>query len=164
MKNDRIYMEMAIEEARFAIASGEIPVGAVLVHDEDGVLAHTHNKCEQTADATAHAEILAIREAGKRLGHWRLACCTLYVTLEPCPMCAGAIVAARLSRLVYGATDARAGAVESVFNISGHPSINHHLSVTAGVMEDDCKALLKSFFEGKRQNGFLHCGGHPAML
>ena len=103
-----------------------------------------------SADATAHAEILAIREAGRKLTRWRLTGCTLYVTLEPCPMCAGAIMSARISRLVYGATDARAGAVESIFNIPGHPSLAPSPIITAGVMEDECKALLQSFFAARR--------------
>ena len=164
MKNDRMYMEMAIEEACLAMESGEIPVGAVLVHDENGVLARAHNEREAKRDATAHAEILAIRRAGKRLGNWRLAGCTLYVTLEPCPMCAGAIIAARLTRLVYGAPDARAGAVESIFNLPGHPSLHAQLNIAAGIMEDECRALMKRFFEAKRRDKFLCCGGNPAML
>ena len=150
MRDDRVYMEMAIAEARLAMAQGEIPVGAVLVDDEGGVLARAHNRREADHDATAHAEILAIREAGMRLGHWRLTGCTLYVTMEPCPMCAGALVMARLARVVYGAADARAGAVESIFNVPGHPSLNHHVAVRAGVMEDACRALLQAFFRDRR--------------
>lgn len=150
MRDDRVYMEMAIAEARLAMAQGEIPVGAVLVDDEGGVLARAHNRREADHDATAHAEILAIRKAGMRLGHWRLSSCTLYVTLEPCPMCAGALVMARLARVVYGAADARAGAVESIFNVPGHPSLNHHVAVRAGVMEDACRALLQAFFRDRR--------------
>ena len=150
MRDDRVYMEMAIAEARLAMAQGEIPVGAVLVDDEGGVLARAHNRREADHDATAHAEILAIREAGRRLGHWRLSGCTLYVTLEPCPMCAGALVMARLARVVYGAADARAGAMESIFNVPGHPSLNHHVAVRAGVREDECRALLQAFFRDRR--------------
>ncbi len=144
-------MTLALHEARAAMASGEVPVGAVLVQNEDGaVIARAHNQCETMRDATAHAEILAIREAGERLGRWRLTDCTLYVTLEPCPMCAGAIVMARLSRLVYGAPDARAGAIESIFNIPGHPSFQSPLRVTAGVLEDESRALLQAFFRARR--------------
>ena len=157
-------MKLAIEEARLAMKRGEVPVGAVLVHDEDGVLSRAHNEKETEWDATAHAEIIAIRNAGKRLRNWRLDKCTLYVTLEPCPMCAGAIVAARLERLVYGAPDASVDSIDSIFNIPGHPSLNHTLHVTAGVMEDECRSLLKKFFEERRLKPFLHCDDHPAML
>lgn len=151
MNRDRTYMEMAIAEARLAMARGEIPIGAVLVDDEGGVLSRAHNRREADHDATAHAEILAIREAGRRLGHWRLTGCTLYVTLEPCPMCAGALVMGRLARVVYGMPDARAGAVESIFNVPGHPALNHRVAVTAGVMEDECRALLQAFFRDRRE-------------
>ena len=150
MNKDREYMEIALDEARLAMESGEVPVGAVLIDDEGGVVVRTHNLRETERDATAHAEILAIREAGRRLSRWRLCGCTLYVTLEPCPMCAGAIIAARISRLVYGAPDSRAGAVESVFNIPGHPSFAPSPIVIAGVMEDECKALLQRFFAARR--------------
>ena len=150
MNKDREYMAIALDEARLAMESGEVPVGAVLIDDEGGVVVRAHNLCERETDATAHAEILAIREAGRKLSRWRLTGCTLYVTLEPCPMCAGAIMSARISRLVYGATDARAGAVESIFNIPGHPSLAPSPIITAGVMEDECKALLQSFFAARR--------------
>ena len=150
MNKDREYMAIALDEARLAMESGEVPVGAVLIDDEGGVVVRAHNMCEAERDATAHAEILAIREAGWKLTRWRLTGCTLYVTLEPCPMCAGAIMSARISRLVYGATDARAGAVESIFNIPGHPSLAPSPIITAGVMEDECKALLQSFFAARR--------------
>lgn len=150
MNKDREYMAIAMDEARLAMESGEVPVGAVLIDDEGGVVVRAHNLCESERDATAHAEILAIREAGRRLSRWRLNGCTLYVTLEPCSMCAGAIMAARISRLVYGATDARAGAVESIFNIPGHPSLAPSPKITAGVMEDECKDLLQKFFTERR--------------
>ena len=150
MNKDREYMAIALDEARLAMESGEVPVGAVLIDDEGGVVVRAHNMCEAERDATAHAEILAIREAGRKLSRWRLTGCTLYVTLEPCPMCAGAIMSARISRLVYGATDARAGAVESIFNIPGHPLLAPSPIITAGVMEDECKALLQSFFAARR--------------
>lgn len=150
MLSDRAYMEMAIAEAHLAMAQGEIPIGAVLVDDEGGVLSRAHNRREAAHDATAHAEILAIREAGRRLGHWRLTDCTLYVTLEPCPMCAGALVMGRLARVVYGVPDARAGAVESIFNVPGHPALNHRVAVTAGVLEEECRALLQTFFRSRR--------------
>lgn len=150
MSKDREYMAIALDEARLAMESGEVPVGAVLIDDEGGVVVRAHNLRETERDATAHAEILAIREAGRRLSRWRLAGCSLYVTLEPCPMCAGAIMAARISRLVYGAPDARAGAVESIFNIPGHPSLAPMPEIAAGVMEDECKALLQKFFAARR--------------
>lgn len=150
MNKDREYMAIALDEARLAMESGEVPVGAVLIDDGGGVVVCAHNLCESERDATAHAEILAIREAGRRLSRWRLTGCTLYVTLEPCPMCAGAIMSARISRLVYGATDARAGAVESIFNIPGHPSLAPSPEITAGVMEDECKELLRNFFAERR--------------
>ena len=150
MSKDQEYMAIALDEARLAMQSGEVPVGAVLIDDEGGVVVRAHNLCERETDATAHAEMLAIREAGKRLSRWRLTGCTLYVTLEPCPMCAGAIMASRISRLVYGATDARAGAVESIFTIPGHPSRAPEPQITAGVMEDECKALLQKFFAARR--------------
>ena len=150
MNKDREYMAIALDEARLAMESGEVPVGAVLIDDEGGVVVRAHNLCESERDATAHAEILTIREAGRRLSRWRLNGCTLYVTLEPCSMCAGAIMAARISRLVYGATDARAGAVESIFNIPGHPSLAPSPEITAGVMEDECKDLLQKFFAERR--------------
>ncbi len=150
MSKDREYMAIALDEARMAMDSGEVPVGAVLIDDEGGVVVRTHNLRETERDATAHAEILAIRDACRRLFRWRLTGCTLYVTLEPCPMCAGAIMAARVSRLVYGATDAKAGAVESIFNIPEHPSLAPSPEITAGVMEDECKALLREFFVLRR--------------
>ncbi|MBO6236511.1 MAG: tRNA adenosine(34) deaminase TadA [Schwartzia sp.] len=150
MNKDREYMAIALDEARLAMESGEVPVGAVLIDDESVVVVRAHNLCESERDATAHAEIQAIREAGRRLSRWRLNGCTLYVTLEPCSMCAGAIMAARISRLVYGATDARAGAVESIFNIPGHPSLAPSPEITAGVMEDECKDLLQKFFAERR--------------
>ncbi len=150
MNKDKAYMQMALEEARIAMQKGEVPVGAVLINDEDGVVVRTHNLRETQKDATAHAEILAIREGGRKLSRWRLSGCTLFVTLEPCPMCAGAIMAARISRLVYGATDSRAGAVESIFNIPGHPSLAPAPVITAGVLEDECSEILKSFFSDRR--------------
>ena len=144
-------------------SNGDIPVGAVIVKNDE-IIAIASNETEKTNDVTAHAEIVAIKKASELLNNWRLDECELYVTLEPCPMCAGAIVAARLSRLVYGAPDARTGAVESIFNIPGHPSLHHTLLVTAGVMEEECRTLLKKFFEERRLETFLHCGDNPPML
>ena len=125
LDSDFFYMRAALDEARIAFNLGEIPIGAVLVDAAGEIVARAHNLRETTHDATAHAEILAIRAACERLGRWRLTGCTLYVTIEPCPMCAGAIVNSRLTRVVYGAPDAKAGACESIYNIPGNPNLNH---------------------------------------
>lgn len=143
------FMEMALEEARQAAREGEIPVGAVLVR-EGQVLARNHNRREQDRDATAHAEVLVLREACRQLGRWRLSDTALYVTLEPCPMCAGAIWNARVGRLVYGAWDSAAGACGSQFNLPAHPSLNFRTQVTAGVMEEECRKILQDFLKARR--------------
>ena len=150
MKNkDLEYMQMALAEAQLAAKQGEIPVGAVLVVGDE-VIARTHNQREQLHDATAHAEILAIQEACVKLKRWRLTDATLYVTLEPCPMCAGAIFNARLGRLVYGAVDSRAGACESVFNVVSNAHLNHQAQVTAGVLAEECAQILQDFLKERR--------------
>lgn len=149
-ERDVTFMRLALEEAEAAYSSGEVPVGAIIVDADGAILARAHNLCEQLQDATAHAEMLAIRRASALLGNWRLSGLTLYVTLEPCPMCAGAIVMSRLGRLVYGGMDAKAGACESLFNIPGHPAICHHPQITAGVLEDECIGILKRFFKERR--------------
>ena len=146
---DVYYMEIALMQAREALRQGEVPVGAVLVH-AGKIVARSHNRREALQDATAHAEILALREAGKRLGSWRLLDTTLYVTLEPCPMCAGALVQARVSRLVYGAPDPKSGAAGSLYNIAADPRLNHRLKVKAGVLGAQCAALLQEFFQVRR--------------
>lgn len=148
-QNDVHFMEMALEEARQAAREGEIPVGAVLVR-EGRVLARNHNRREQDRDATAHAEVLVLREACRQLGRWRLSDTALYVTLEPCPMCAGAIWNARVGRLVYGAWDSAAGACGSQFNLPAHPSLNFRTQVTAGVMEEECRKILQDFLKARR--------------
>ena len=148
--NDETNMSIALELAEEAAEAGEIPVGAVIVDDTGTIVAAARNECEAIPDATAHAEILAIRRASELLGSWRLTDCTLYVTLEPCPMCAGAIVNSRLKRLVYGAADSHMGAVESILNIPGHPSLGSGLQVRAGVMEQECRELLQRFFANRR--------------
>ena len=145
---DEIYMKLALEEARAAARLGEVPVGAVVV-GQGRVLSTGHNLREQNRVATAHAELLAIEEACRVLGDWRLTGCTLYVTLEPCPMCAGAIINSRLDRVVYGASDPRAGCCGSVANFF-HMPFNHAPALTAGVLEEECAALLKDFFEQRR--------------
>ena len=146
---DEYYMQQAIEEAKKAYAVGEIPIGAVLVH-EGTIISRHHNRRELDHDATAHAEVLVIREANQLLDRWRLTGCTLYVTIEPCPMCAGAIVMSRIDRLVYGSADYKAGAVESIFNVVRNGALNHQVEVRAGVREDECAGLMRSFFRERR--------------
>jgi len=145
-----VYMALALEEARAAGAEGEAPVGAVVVCD-GAVVARARNARESAADPTAHAELIAIRQAAERLGRWRLSDCTLYVTLEPCPMCAGALVNARIDRLVYGAYDPKAGAVGTLMDLSSDERLNHRFAVTAGVLERECSAVLTEFFRGLRE-------------
>lgn len=149
--NDTYYMGLALEEAKKAYAIGEVPIGAVVVKDGE-VIAAAHNLRETGHDATAHAEVIAIRKACEKIGHWRLTGATLYVTIEPCPMCAGALVMSRMTRLVYGAADYKAGAVESLFNITNHSGLNHRMEVTAGVREEECRTLMKEFFRERRTN------------
>jgi tRNA(adenine34) deaminase len=143
-------MRAALSEARASLARDEVPVGCVIVHD-GMIVGRGHNQVESLQDATAHAEVLAIGAASNALGSWRLADCTLYVTLEPCAMCAGAIVLARLGRLVYGAADPKAGACGSVLDVIGERRLNHHLPVTPGVLEAECGELLREFFRKKRK-------------
>ena len=148
-KDDTAYMEAALKQAREACSCGEVPVGAVLVRGGE-IVAFGRNRCEELKDPTAHAEILALREGGRILGGWRLEGCTLYVTLEPCAMCAGALVQARLARLVYGAADPKGGACGTLYNIVQDQRLNHRLAVTAGVLEAECAALLREFFKKRR--------------
>ncbi|MDR1604048.1 MAG: tRNA adenosine(34) deaminase TadA [Gracilibacteraceae bacterium] len=145
----RDWMQMALTEARAAAQAGEAPVGAVIVR-AGTLLARAHNERETTGDPTAHAEIIAIRRAAAALGRWRLDDAVLYVTLEPCPMCAGAIVAARLRQLVYGARDEKGGGVDSVMRILAPGIWNHQVEVTAGVREEECAQALRDFFRDKR--------------
>ena len=149
-QEDAFYMRAALAEAAQAYALGEVPIGAVLVDEEGEIVARGHNLRERDHDATAHAEMIAIRAACERLGRWRLSSLTLYVTIEPCPMCAGAIVMSRVDRVVYGGTDYKAGACESLFNIPGHPALNHHPEVTAGVLAEECADIMKRFFRERR--------------
>lgn len=147
---DRDFMRLALDEARMAYKEGEVPIGAVLI-DEDGILiSRAHNQIEQLDDATAHAELLALREGSHKLKRRRLSDCTLYSTVEPCAMCAGALVLCRVRRLVYGTTDSKFGAAESLFNVVNNPALNHQLLVTAGVLEEDCRELMKKFFADTR--------------
>ena len=149
-QEDAFYMRAALAEAAQAYALGEVPIGAVLVDEAGEIVARGHNLRERDHDATAHAEMIAIRAACERLGRWRLSGLTLYVTIEPCPMCAGAIVMSRVDRVVYGGTGYKAGACESLFNIPGHPALNHHPEVTAGVLAEECADIMKRFFRERR--------------
>ena len=150
--NDAYYMKEALEQAKLAAEKGEIPVGALVVDSESGeILAAAHNLRESNKSAVAHAEVLAIEEACRKRGSWRLHGCTLYVTLEPCPMCAGALVNSRIDRVVYGAKDMLAGCCGSVINFNAYP-FNHSFSIVGGVCEQQAAELLKSFFEEKRKN------------
>ncbi|PZN28223.1 MAG: tRNA adenosine(34) deaminase TadA [Proteobacteria bacterium] len=148
-ERDGDFMARALELARAAQAAGEVPVGALVVKDGI-VVGEGWNRPIGTHDPTAHAEIVALRAAAETLGTYRLLDTTLYVTLEPCPMCAGAMVHARVKRLVYAATDPRAGAAGTVFNIVQHPALNHRLECTGGVLAEECSALLRGFFLARR--------------
>jgi tRNA(adenine34) deaminase len=147
--SDLTFMQRALELARRAEAAGEVPVGAVIVKD-GAIVAEGWNQPIGACDPTAHAEIVALRAAGQALGTYRLTGTTLYVTLEPCAMCASAMVHARVQRLVFAATDPRAGAAGSVFNIVQHPALNHRIECAAGVMAEECGALLRGFFVARR--------------
>ena len=152
MDRDIEFMREALELARLAADMGEIPVGALVVDSNSGeVIARAHNLRENNKLATAHAEILAIEAACRKRGGWRLNGCTLYVTLEPCPMCAGAIVNSRIDRVVWGADDMVAGCCGSVINFNSYP-FNHSFATTSGVCEEECKAVLKEFFQTKRRS------------
>lgn len=142
-------MQEALVEARAAAAAGEVPIGAVLVRDGK-IVTRSNNRTIRDCDPTAHAEIVALRDAALRLGNYRLADTTLYVTIEPCSMCAGAIIQARVPRLVYGADDPKGGAVRSCFEILSHPQLNHQVEVTSGILAADCAAILQSFFAERR--------------
>jgi tRNA(adenine34) deaminase len=142
-------MDLALAQARLAAADGEVPVGAVAILD-GAVVAARHNERERSGDPTAHAEILALRDAARAVGGWRLSSVTLVVTLEPCPMCAGALLAARVGHLVFGAVDPRAGACGTLYNLCADPRLNHEIAVTAGVRAAECGQLLTSFFTEKR--------------
>jgi tRNA(adenine34) deaminase len=146
--SDESMMRLALDEARACLWE-DVPVGAVVARGDD-VLASAGNRRERNQDPTAHAEILALREAASALGTWRLEGCALYVTLEPCAMCAGAVVLSRVDRLVYGAPDPKAGFAGSVGDLVQHPRLNHQASVTAGVLADECGAVLRGFFEARR--------------
>ena len=146
-------MKEALSLAAEAGKAGEVPVGALVVGPGGEVLGRGRNRPVSSSDPTAHAEIVALREAAARTGNYRLTGCTVYVTIEPCPMCAGALVHARVERLVYGAPDPKAGACGSLMNIVGDPRLNHRVEVTAGVMEEEARALIQGFFRKRRKGG-----------
>jgi tRNA(adenine34) deaminase len=147
---DEDFMRAALEEARLAAAAGEVPIGAVAVL-HGNVIARGQNRVLRDVDPTAHAEIVAMRAAAYAIGNYRLLDCELYVTLEPCAMCAGAMVHARLARLIYGASDPKAGAVESVLQVLNHPRLNHKMPVTAGSLASECGEILRDFFRARRE-------------
>lgn len=147
------HMAMALDEARTAADEDEVPVGAVIVSLEQGVIGRAHNQREMLKDPTAHAEMIAITQAATALNSWRLEKCVLYVTLEPCPMCAGAIVLARLPVVVYGATDPKAGACDTLYQITTDPRLNHRCQLVRGVMAQECAQVLSDFFAAKRRLG-----------
>ncbi len=147
------HMAMAFEEAMMAADEDEVPVGAIIVHPELGIIASAHNQRERLIDPTAHAEMIALTQAAASLGSWRLEKCILYVTLEPCPMCAGAIVQARVPIVVYGCTDFKAGACHTLYQITNDPRLNHRCAVIGGVMAESCSAILTAFFAQKRAMG-----------
>jgi len=149
---DKYYMQRALQEARQALREDEVPVGAVIVHQQR-VIGSAHNQRAQLHDPTAHAEMLAITQAADARGDWRLEECTLYVTLEPCPMCAGAILQARIPRVVYGAIDPKAGAVASLFHLLNDTRLNHACNVDGGVLGTECGNILTQFFQQQRRLG-----------
>jgi tRNA(adenine34) deaminase len=146
---DEYFMRLALREAEQAPAHEDVPIGAIVVHDGE-LLAATRNERELRQDPTAHAELLALREAARAVGHWRLLETVLYVTLEPCAMCAGALVLARVARVVYGASDPKAGACGSVLDVTGEPRLNHRPQVAGGLLAPECGELLSSFFAARR--------------
>jgi len=150
---DLDFMQSALDEARLAAAAGEVPVGAVVVRQVEGkfeIVAWGQNRTLRDVDPTAHAEVIALRAAAREVGNYRLNGCSLYVTLEPCSMCAGAIIHARLERLVYAAADPKAGACGSVLGVLNHPQLNHKMAVEAGVMGEEAAEMLRSFFRERR--------------
>jgi tRNA(adenine34) deaminase len=150
VERDEAFMRLALDEARLALAHEDVPVGAVLLDGDGAVLGRGHNRREERGDPTAHAEVEALREAAAARGLWRLDGTVLYVTLEPCAMCAGALVNARVAEVVFGAWDPRAGAVESLYRICDDERLNHRMGVRGGVLEEPCRTLLQDFFKVRR--------------
>ena len=148
-KYDENYMRLAIKQAQIAEENGDVPIGAVIVH-QNQIIGKAYNQREQLQDPTAHAEIIALTQAAAFLESWRLIDCMIYVTLEPCCMCAGALVLARIKRLVYGCDDHKTGAVKSLYNILQDERLNHKVEVTSGIMTDECSTLLQNFFQKRR--------------
>jgi tRNA(adenine34) deaminase len=148
---DELFMRMALEEAQKAGESGEVPVGAVIVDENQNVLAGAGNKSISESDPAGHAEMVVMREAGKKIGNYRLLNTSLYVTIEPCVMCAGAMVYARVDRLIYGASDPKAGGVVSCYQVGGDSKLNHQFNIEGGVLAEECAELLTSFFKRKRR-------------
>jgi tRNA(adenine34) deaminase len=148
--DDAAWMELALEQAHMAAKAGEVPVGALVIKDGE-IIGRGHNRNLLENDPTAHAEIVAMRQAAARLGNHRLSGCVMVATIEPCSMCAGALVHARIARLVYGASDPKAGAAGSLLRVINHPGLNHSMEVTAGVLEEKCSQILQEFFRRKRQ-------------
>jgi len=149
-EKDRIFMNQALEEAKKAALLGEVPIGAVLVYEGE-IIARAHNLRETTQNATTHAELMVIQEACEKLGSWRLEQTTLYVTLEPCPMCAGAILQSRVPRVVYGARDIKAGCVDSLYHLLNDARFNHECDVTEGILAEECGQILTDFFRALRE-------------
>ena len=148
---DAAWMELALEQAGLAAAAGEVPVGALVIKDGE-IIGRGHNRNLLDDDPTAHAEIVALRQAAEKLGNHRLPGCIMVATIEPCSMCAGALIHARIARLVYGAPDPKAGAAGSVLHVINHPSLNHRMEVTTGILAEKCSAILQDFFRRKRQS------------
>ena len=151
MNNDDTFMKAAIEQARLALSLNEVPIGACLIDADGQVIAAGSNRTITDCDPTAHAEIIVLREAARRIGNYRLTGTTIYSTIEPCAMCAGALVNARVKRLVYGAADERFGAVETVFRNCDSERLNHRLEITSGVLADECRELMQNFFRARRE-------------
>jgi tRNA(adenine34) deaminase len=147
------HMELALAEAEAAAAEGEVPVGALVVSFERGIIGQAHNQREQLNDPTAHAEMIALTQAAQALRSWRLEGCALYATLEPCPMCAGAVVQGRIPLVVYGCTDPKAGACDTLYRIASDPRLNHRAQVVGGVLAERCAAVLSDFFGARRREG-----------
>jgi len=150
IKEDQRFMKIAIEQAKIAEENGDVPIGAVIVY-QNQIIGKAYNQRQQLQDPTAHAEIIALTQAAAALENWHLNGCTMYVTLEPCPMCAGALVLARIDRLVYGCDDPKTGAVKSLYNIVTDGRLNHRLEVKSGVLADECSQLLQRFFQNRRE-------------
>jgi tRNA(adenine34) deaminase len=148
-KEDEKFMKLAIEQAQIAEENGDVPIGAIIVY-ENQIIGKAYNQREQLQDPTAHAEIIALTQAAAFLESWRLHGCTMYVTLEPCPMCAGALVLARIDRLVYGCDDPKTGAIKSLYNIVTDERLNHTIDVVSGVLSEECSSLLQQFFRQQR--------------